>query len=137
MSVTLRDFADALNAQLEAAAISTEIAWPNRTFSPVQGVPYLKPECAGQARSPVGCGADGVQQWDGIYQVGVFVPRDSGDRQQSDIASQVLAAFARGLTLLTTNGLRVIISYSTSPAPIAFGDWVNLPVQIHWFATEP
>lgn len=135
--ISLRGFQDVLNAQLMAAAITAEIAWPNSVYVPKKGVSYIAPTCAGRGRSPLGFGADGVQQWNGTYQVSVFVPRDSGDREQSAIASKVLAAFPRGLTLLTTQAIRVIVSYSTAGIPVAFGDWSNLPVVVAWFATEP
>lgn len=135
----LRNFTDALNKQLAAASIMPEaaIAWPNATFVPVKGKTYLKVEMAGRSRRPVGFGADGVQQWTGIYQVGVFVPRDTGDREQDAIATKVLGAFPRGLNLTSNSGPTVIIEFASPAAAVVFGDWSNLPVQIFWFATEP
>jgi hypothetical protein len=135
--ISLRTFTDALNGQLSAANITSEIAWPNVVYTPKKGVSYLKPENAGRSRIPMGFGADSVQQWRGIYQVGVFVPRDSGDREQDNLASKILKAFPRGLSLQTNQGIFLIVEYSTAPSPVAFGDWVNLPASIHWFATEP
>lgn len=137
MSILLRDFEDALNNQLITANITKEIAWPNATYVPKKGVTYLSVECAGRSRTPLGFGADGVQQWAGVYQVGVFVPRDSGTREQSNIASKILAAFPRGLTLSTPQAINLIVTTSTAPAPVPSGDWSNLPIQISWFATEP
>jgi hypothetical protein len=137
MSILLRDFTDAMNAQLVAASITKEIAWPNTVYRPRPGVSYLSVESAGRARTPLGFGADSVQQWAGIFQVSCFVPRDSGDREQDGIASKVLAAFPRGLTLPTEQGINLIVSFSTAPSPVSYGDWSNLPVAVHWFATTP
>jgi hypothetical protein len=135
--IRLRDLQDVLHGQLAAAAITSEVAWPNKVYTPTKGVSYLKPENAGRARTPLGFGADAVQSWNGTYQVGVFVPRDSGEREQDTLANKVMEAFPRGLNLPTSQGVHVIISHSSAPAPVPFGDWSNLPVSIHWFATQP
>lgn len=135
--IRFRDITDVLHAQLQAANITQQIAWPNVTFVPVKGTPYLKPEISGRNRSPLGFGADAVQQWDGIYQVSIFVPRDTGERVQDGLAQKVIEAFPRGLNLPTSQGVNLIISHSTAAAPVPFGDWANLPVAIHWFLTQP
>jgi hypothetical protein len=131
-----RYFTDALNNALIGAAITSEIAWPNRVYAPKKGVPFFDVQMAGRARTPLGFGQDSVEQWTGIYQVGVMVPRDTGDRDQDILAAKVLAAFPRGLNLTTNNGNYLTIEYSTVPGPVAWGDWSLMPVQIHWFATE-
>jgi hypothetical protein len=144
MAITLRYFDDAMNNTLQAAltantieGIGENIAWPEKTFAPVKGVPWLKPELAARSRRPVGFGADSVQQWDGTFQVGIFVPRDSGTRLQNQIASQILAVFKRGLALQTPDGVWITVTRGTAPVAVPYGDWINLPVQIDWFATEP
>jgi len=135
----LTEIDDAFNNQLQAAAIvdATQIAWPNVVFVPTKGTPYLKPEKAGRARMPLGYGADAVQQWTGVWQVGVYVPRDSGEHEQARLAGAVMDAFPRGLTLTTPSGLRILVSHTSAPLPVPVGDWSSLPVQINWFATEP
>lgn len=137
----IRQFEDALNTTLATAPLggisAGQIAWPEKTYVPVKGLPYIKPELAARARRPVGFGADSVQQWDGTYQVGIFVPRDSGTRLQNIVASEILAAFPRGLALQTTEGLWMTVTRGTVPTPVPFGDWVNLPVLIDWFSFEP
>ena len=99
-------------------------------------MPYLDVQNAGRARSPLGFGQDSVEQWTGIYQVGVTVPRDTGDRDQEVMTQKVLAAFPRGTNLTTSAGNYLTIEYSTVPGPVAFGDWSVMPVLIHWFVTE-
>lgn len=135
------EFNRVLSQALEGGTITgigqDQVAWPEKTFAPRKGQPYLKPELAARARRPVGFGADAVQQWDGTFQIGVFVPRDQGTRLQNGIASQVLRVFHRGLAMRTPEGVWINISHGTAPVPVPFGDWVNLPVQIVWFATEP
>lgn len=135
--LNLRDITDALNGVLQAAAITSEIAWPNRVYTPKKGVSYLKPEFAGRARTPLGMGADAVQQWTGIFQIGVFVSRDTGEREQAELATKVMTAYPRGKTMVTPQGMRVIVSHTSAPAPVPFGDWSNLPLQVNWFATQP
>lgn len=140
IAISLRYFEDAFNAVLAAAAlpgITSNIAWPNRTYVPAKGVPYLKPEMAGRTRSPAGFGADSVQRWDGRYQVGVFAPRDTGTRLINEIASGVLALFPRGWAAQTPEGVWIRVVNGTAPAPVPFADWINQPVEITWFATEP
>jgi hypothetical protein len=133
----LRGFQDAFNARLQAAGITNEIAWPNVVYSPTKGVSYLKPENAGRSRTPLGFGADGVQMWNGIYQIGVFAPRDAGEDEQEELASKVLEAIPRGLNLPTPDGsINIIVSHCTAAVPVPFGDWSNLPVSVTWFATE-
>ena len=135
--IRFRDITDVLHAQLQSANITAQIAWPNVTFVPTKGTPYLKPEISGRNRSPLGFGADAVQQWDGIYQVSIFVLRDTGERVQDGLAQKVIEAFPRGLNLTTSQGANLIVSHSTATAPVPFGDWANLPVAIHWFLTQP
>lgn len=139
MTVALRSIMDALNGQLQSAAIlpAPQIAWPNRTFVPTKGVPYLAVQMAGLSRQSLGAGADGVQQWNGFYQVSVFVPRDTGTRAQDDMANKVLDAFPRGLNLPTTNASPIVVTTSTVDAPVAYNDWLNAPCRIAWFLTEP
>jgi hypothetical protein len=138
----LRYFEDAFIGILQPALpieciTAANVAWPEKTFVPTKGVPFLKPEVSGRNRRPVGVGATGVQQWDGLYQIGVYVPRDSGTRLQNAIASALLGLFPRGLSMTTPQGIVMWVMASTAPVPVPFGDWVNLPVQIQWFATEP
>jgi hypothetical protein len=136
MTLLLRDFVDALNTRLVGAQITREIAWPNSVYVPKKGVSYLAVEMAGRARTPIGFGADGVQQWSGIYQVSVFVPRDAGDREQDALVSKVLAAFPRGLNLPTPQNINLIVEYSSAPSPVVSADWSSVPTAVHWFATE-
>lgn len=138
----LRYFDDALNGVLKAGLpidgiSSDQIAWPEKTFVPTKGIPYLKPELAARVRRPVGFGADSVKQWDGTWQIGIFVPRDTGTRLMNAVASIVIRTYPRGLRLTTPQGLTMSVTNSTAPVPVSFGDWVNLPVQIEWFAFEP
>lgn len=138
MSTPLRSLIDVLNARLGQAGLTTPIAYPNNVFTPQKGVSYLQVELAGRGRTPLGFGADSVQQWSGIYQISVYVGRDTGTREQDEIAQKVLNAFPRGLNLPTPNGgANVIVEYSTAASPEVFGDWSNLPIAIHWFATDP
>jgi hypothetical protein len=139
--IQLRYFDDALNGLLAAALIPgippEQIAWPERTFVPTKGRPYLRPEMAARLRRPMGVGADTVQEWTGTYQVSVMVPRDTGTRLQNEIASALLHAYPRGHSVTTPQGILVIIVSTTVPAAVPYADWINLPVQIAWFAHEP
>jgi hypothetical protein len=138
----LRYFDDALNGILASAAIpgingNVQIAWPEKTFVPTKGQPYLRPEMSARVRTPMGVGADSVRQWTGTYQISVMVPRDTGTRLQNELASAVLMAYRRGLSVVTPQGIWLYITESTVPPAVPFGDWINLPVQIQWFAHEP
>lgn len=141
MAIELRHFVDLLDARLAGATIvgiaAANIAWRDKTYVPVKGVPYLKPEPAARQRTPMGIGADAVQQWDGAYQIGVMTPRESGGHLRDAIASQLLALFPRGLSMQTAQGLWMTVIRGTAPESVPFGDWINLPVTISWFAHEP
>jgi Bacteriophage related domain of unknown function len=142
IDLELRYFEDAFIAVLQAALPiegipDDQIAWPEKTFVPKKGNPFLKPEMAGRTRRPVGFGANSVKQWDGFYQIGVFVPRDTGTRLQNQVASQLLRIYPRGLGAQTPQGVQIHVTNSTAPTPVPWGDWINLPVQVEWFATEP
>lgn len=145
MAIELRYFEDLLNAQLNTAVDAqllagitpVDVAWPGKTFTPTKGKPYLKPELAARVRTPVGFGADSVQEWNGTYQVGIFIPRDTGTRLMNELASTVLRTFPRGLAMQTPDGVWMTVTRGTAPVPVPFNDWINLPVQIDWFATEP
>jgi hypothetical protein len=141
LNIDLRYFEDAWNAVLGAAPLTgitaAQIAWPEKTFTPTKGVPFIRAEMTARNRRPMGFGADCVQEWTGIYQIAIFVPRDGGTRLQNEIASKVLTAFPRGLTAVTPQGIVMIVTRSTTPSAVPWNDWINLPVQIEWFAHEP
>lgn len=140
-NIELRHFTDLLNGVLEQATVpgisAGNIAWPRKTYVPKKGIPYLKPELAARARTPVGFGADSVQLWNGSYQIGVFTPRDLSSHLQDQIASAILRLYPRGLAMQTPQGVWMTVTRCTAPVSVPFGDWENLPVTIDWFATEP
>src|SRR3954470_2680426 len=118
LDLELRHFDDALQAILANAVLpgingDAQIAWPEKTFTPTKGRPYLKPEMAARMRQPMGVGADSVQQWTGTYQISVMVPRDTGTRLQNQLASAVIRAYRRGLSVTTPQGVVLVITAST------------------------
>ena len=123
----------ALETALNGMSPSVSIAPENVPFTPVSGTPYQ--QCfllnAEPDNSTVG-DASFIAQ--GIFQVNLMYPLQTGSNSAATRAEMIRTTFKRGNTF-TSNGIRVVISNTPEIGTgIVDGDRWNLPVKVRFFA---
>ena len=107
------------------------IAIENVSFTPVVGQPYLREQdYSGMTQAPT-LAADGFQRKDGLYRVGVFVPKDNGKFNALAYCDLIIAGFARG-TVLTQAGQKVRIEQSDREQGFIDGEWFQCGVTVRY-----
>ena len=132
MSTHFNDIEAALNTQLATIQVSEvpPIAWPNDGYEPILGTDYLRPTLLPSSNAQVSLGSTGKDKYVGIYQVDVFYGKGEG---RSAFPDQIADLFKRG-TVLTYNGVNVVIS-SATPESISYEEsWCMAPVSVTFYA---
>ena len=118
------------------------IAIENTSFTPVVGQPYLREQdYSGMTQAPT-LAADGFQRKDGLYRVGVFVPKNeytdantsikyAGKWRALEFADLIIAGFVRG-TVLTHAGQKVRIEQSDREQGFIDGEWFQCGVVVRY-----
>lgn len=123
----------ALETKLATITPELSTAYENVPFTPVTGTAYqaayLLP--ATPANPTMG---DGYYREQGIFQVTLMYPLQSGPKTAADRAELIRAAFKRGTTL-TSSTVSVIIERTPEIGQGRVdGDRWALPVKIRWYA---
>jgi hypothetical protein len=107
------------------------IAQDNAAFEPIVGQPYLREQdYSGMTQAPT-LAADGFQRKDGLYRVGVFVPKNNGKFNALVLCDIIIAGFARG-TVLTHAGQKVRIEQSDREQGFVDGEWYQCGVVVRY-----
>lgn len=112
------------------------IAWEGVAFAPVKGTPYMATSIASRAAQTLGIGPFVPRFWSGVYSILVSHPSGEGLGPAYEEADRVLRHFPRGLSM-TSGGLVVTVESATVRPSYSASDWVNVPVQVSWYAEEP
>lgn len=126
----------ALSTRLLTLSPALPFAWPNSAYTPVIGTPFARVGfLAAQTANPtMGAGALDMKRYNGLMQVSLFYPVNTGEGDPRRKADAVIALFPRGLTL-THSGVVVHIDYTPSAAPGFSQDaWYVLPVSVYYRA---
>jgi hypothetical protein len=115
---------------------SSNVYWEGSAIDPAQNEPFLSTKMAARVRAPRGPGVNAVMMWSGVFVVSIYMPINEGTKPANDKADELLVYFARGTTLSTTDGKRVIVEYATALPSIQFDSWLQVPVEIHWFSID-
>jgi hypothetical protein len=93
-------------------ASTTPIAWPNVSFTPPSGEPWVRLEIlpSGADQTTLGASGNRTFRHDGLVTVQVFVPGNEGDGEARTLAEQAAAVF-RGVTV---SGIRFGAPYTTT-----------------------
>ena len=134
MSETLyKDIRAALATHLSGLSGVPAIAWENVAYTPIVGTPWIRPTVLmGQPRQAA-IGDSGPNEQVGVYQIDLFYPPDQGVLPVNTMAGKIEQRFKRG-TQLTYNGIRLTISKAYISALSQESDWVQVPVNINFFA---
>lgn len=107
------------------------LAQENAKFTPTVGTPYLREQdYSGMTQAPT-LAADGFQRKDGLYRVGVFVPKGNGKFNALAYCDLIIAGFARG-TVLAHAGQKVRIEKSDREQGFIDGECFQCGVVVHY-----
>lgn len=107
------------------------LAQENSAFTPTVNQAYMREvDMSGATQAPT-LGADGFQRQDGLYRVGIFVPKNNGKFNAIGYIDTVIAGFPRGL-VLTHEGQRVRIEQSEREQGFLDGEWFQTGVMIRY-----
>lgn len=109
------------------------IAWANTHFQPTLGSPWVRANLIPAQTRQGSIGEDGTDLHQGIFQVDVFYPSNSGDGAAFALADDILEHFSRG-TVLIADGIRVRMETSNPTTPNSEPDWYHVPVELRWFS---
>ena len=107
------------------------LAQENKPFTPTVGTAYLREQdYSGMTQAPT-LAADGFQRKDGLYRIGVFVPKDNGKFNALAYCDLIIAGFARG-TVLTHAGQKVRIEQSDRELGFVDGEFFQCGVVVRY-----
>jgi hypothetical protein len=123
--------AAALSVQLSTMGLPT--AYDNSPFTPTTGVLYLKESVLRLPTKSVGVSGASSDQHDGIYQVLIMAPKDTGKGQGNPTADLVAAKFKKATTL-TYQGQKVVCISASVKTGFPLDDRYVVPVDIRYRA---
>ena len=127
----------ALSAQMMRMYPALPIAWPNTAYAPTVDDPFMRVNfLPGQTANPsmVGSGNIDLKRHNGVMQVTLFYPTNTGEGELRRKADAVIAHFPRGSSY-EADGVVVNIDFTPSASPaFSQGAWYVMPVSIYYRA---
>lgn len=131
MSIKEFSVSKALLDHLKTISGLPPIAAENASFTPTVGQAYMREvDMSGITQAPA-LAADGFQRKDGLYRVGVFVPKATGKFGALAHIDAIVTAFPRGL-VLTHAGQKVRIEQSDREQGFIDGEWYQTGIMIRY-----
>lgn len=130
--MSIQNIESALTKKLESLALPT--AWPNATFVPVNGTPYVEPSFLPGQNESIALGTDSPVRERGIYQISIFTPSGESIKEAGDIAEQILSAFQRATNLTYGSQLVRITKSYRGPGGQTDDGWYMTPVTVEWMS---
>jgi hypothetical protein len=126
-----------IHKTLEDAIVAVGLPYPlqrenirNDTTKPFSRFTLLPAETTAET-----IGVNGTNRWQGLAQIDIFVPIDSGTTAALAAADSIIAAFKRGTQLGTSPVIHIENCWSDGGAVI--NKFWNLAVTIRWRALIP
>lgn len=104
----------------------------NTKYTPVEGQEYLRSFLLPAEPTQATVGAQGIDRVSGLYQIDVAMPKDIGTGALMRKVDEVVAQFARGLSL-TSNAVTLTVQRSWPGPAIARDSFYVVPVSVSWF----
>lgn len=121
----------ALLDRLKSLSGLPPLAQENSAFTPTVNQAYMREvDMSGATQTPT-LGADGFQRQDGLYRIGVFVPKNNGKFNAIGYIDTIIAGFSRGL-VLTNGGQSVRIEQSEREQGFVDGEFYQTGVMIRY-----
>jgi hypothetical protein len=112
------------------------IAWPNVSFTPAPGTPYIRAEFIPTARRPSVIGPNPEQRIQGLFSLTVFTPEFQGAAAGMGIVDRLLVRF-NGSSAIVAPTVTVRLEYSEARLPLHAPPFFAIPVEIGWYAYKP
>ena len=125
------DIETVLQTHLDSLAGDHNIVWPNEVMEFEADEEYLVPQNITVTPVPIGISDTDSLRVDGFYQVGVYVPRDSGIGRAMEIVDSIVDHFFRGGELPTDDGF-IRIKYSSSESGSSTGTHFHVILLVHY-----
>lgn len=122
----------ALDTRLQAFQ-SENVAFENTKYTPEEGVGYLRSFLLPAEPAAATIGPNGLDRVSGIYQIDVCEPKDLGTGALMRKVDQVIAQFAKGLTV-SSNGVTLTILRSWPGPAIPRDAFYVCPVSVSWYS---
>jgi hypothetical protein len=119
-----------MDAKLNSMVGKPPIAWNNAKFTPDASKAFLRPRYFTQTHDDNVVVPNGFIRNDGIYQVDVFVPIDTGVAQMRTITKLVSDTFLRKMEL-TDGVITVLIRKVRAIHASQVDNWLVQPIEIH------
>lgn len=134
-----RDTSAALDSRMQAFLDTLpeppDVAWENRTYSPMIGTPWMRPTLIPGDVRPSSIGAAGRDEADILYQIDVFTEYGVGKAEGIDLADKVATHFKRG-TVLTYGGTTITVKAASRQAARQDNGWWAQSVLVSAYAVS-
>jgi len=120
-------------ARLNTFPSLPSVAWENVPFTPVNGVPYIKPFLLPGEPSQAEMGTLGANRHVGVYQISIYYPASTGTLGLGTLRDALIDHFRRG-TPLVRSGVNISIQRAYAGPMMQETDWVFVPITIQYFA---
>lgn len=129
------DIRSAFTNRLKTLPALPDVAWEDRSYTPVTNRPYLEPALLPAEAKQVTIGTDGLNEESGIYQIALKnYPRGHGTGEILIAAGVVRSWFKRGMSL-TYNNITVTIRKSyISPPDLSDPRGAQIIVSVAYYA---
>jgi len=111
-----------------ATAESVPVAWENRDYKPGNKEAFFSADLLPTATGDVGLSLTSKEDFSGLYQVNVNVPKGSQTAELRTLVDGILTAFKRG----TKQGDVLVEGSSAAPALTLNEAWHSVPVTIRY-----
>jgi hypothetical protein len=127
----VNDIRATLDTALAAVSGLPAIAYENAPFEQVAGTPHLRVGFFVTSRRPAVRGPNPQHRYQGIYQVTVAVPSDTGTGDALDYADLIMTEFDGSSDISGTP--TVSIEYAELGTQVFSEPFFLVPVQIAWY----
>lgn len=121
--------------QTRLATITTvpvsQIAWPNTKFVPTLGTPFIIAYHLPAEPFQASLGTFGLNYIAGIFQLSVYVPKDTGRGILNPIVAEIKEKFKRG-TILQNSEISVKCRKVWESTHQPSADWYAVPINVNW-----
>lgn len=116
--------------------------WENEGYKPMPGTPWLKEKLMPIDSVPAAFGgrgiSDGTMRDDGLYQITIFYPADTGTKTAELMAGAIASTFRPGQSgVISYDGQNVVCRRAKVGPAIQEPDWYGLPITIAYYLTRP
>lgn len=129
--MTRKAIRDTLTQALVAANLSYPIKWPNAPFNTPNNAVHLRMTLISIGDEPRTLGAQGRNQNDGVLQVDVFAPKNSGDIALYNAVDDVLGVYSSGKDL-SYNGRVIRINSVTDRQGTDDSSWFHRIIEVNF-----